>query len=57
MATIINALEVVLEQPQTQPSAADTSPPPPEEEPVLRPVDLADIAERDMRNAARLTAH
>ena len=57
MATIINGLEVVLEQPPEQAPSNDATPEVREEEPVLRPVDLADIAERQLRQIARLTAH
>ncbi len=57
MATIINGLEVILEQPQQQAPQSEATPPDREEQPALRPVDLADIAERQMRQLARLTAH
>jgi hypothetical protein len=53
MATIINTLEVVLEQaPKAAPQA-----PPPKPAPPLTPRDLEDVLERQARAVVRLAAH
>jgi hypothetical protein len=54
MATIINTLEVIIEPPT--PAAADAPQAAPASAP-LTPHDLADVAERRARLAARLAAH
>jgi hypothetical protein len=55
MATIINTLEVVLEQPLPQQGAPMAPPKPPS--PPLTPRDLEDVLERQMRTVVRLAAH
>jgi hypothetical protein len=55
MATIINTLEVVLEQPSPQQGAPAAPPKPPS--PPLTPRDLEDVLERQMRTVVRLAAH
>ena len=52
MATIINTLEVIVEQPR-QPPAGQV--PAPRTTPA--PNDIADVLERQTRDAARLLAH
>jgi hypothetical protein len=54
MATIINTLEVVLDQPVASPAAP---PPPGKPAPPLAPGDIQDVIERQARNAVRLAAH
>ena len=53
MATIINTLEVVLDQPVSGPAPA----PPPKPAPQMSPRDLEDVIERQTRAATRLAAH
>jgi hypothetical protein len=55
MATIINTLEVVIEQPKT-PGPAEL-PLAPNAPPQFAPRDLSDILQRQSRQAARLRAH
>jgi len=55
VATIINTLEVLLEQPSAQ-QAAPAAPPKPPSAP-LTPRDLEDVFERQRRAVVRLSAH
>ena len=55
MATIINKLEVVLDQPAGKAAAPTATPKPPA--PPLAPHDVEDILERQARTAIRLAAH
>ena len=57
MATIINTLEVVLDQPAAGRAPAATAAPPKPPAPPLTPRDLEDILERQVRTAIRLVAH
>jgi hypothetical protein len=54
VATIINTLEVVLEQPMAQ-QGAPAAPPKPSAP--LTPRDLEDVFERQRRSVVRLAAH
>ena len=58
MATIINTLEVVLDQP-VKPAQLPPSGPPPQRPPSgpLTPRDVDDIVERQARMAMRVAAH
>ncbi|HZT75356.1 MAG TPA: hypothetical protein VFA27_01765 [Vicinamibacterales bacterium] len=56
MATIINTLEVVLEQPTASPAATAPAPPKPAPLP-LTPRDLEDVIERQARAFMRVAAH
>jgi hypothetical protein len=60
MATIINSLEVIVDQPSAG-GAAPGAPPRPQTPappaPPLRPRDLEDVLERQALTAARLAAH
>ncbi len=55
MATIINTLEVVIDQPGAGPAAAAA--PAPRPQPPLTPRDLEDVLERQLHAALRLAAH
>ncbi len=55
MATIINTLEVVIDQPGAGPAPAPAAPARPQ--PPLTPRDLEDVLERQARVAIRLAAH
>ena len=56
MATIINALEIVVDTPQE--SAPDGgAAPAPAEPPRMRPVDVRDVLEQQLRRETRLFAH
>jgi len=57
MATIINTLEVVIDQPAPGRAPAATTAPPAPPAPPLTPRDLDDILERQARTALRLIAH
>ena len=55
MAVIINEMEVVLETPKRPGVDPERLPPP--AAPSLRPADLRNIVERQMKQEARLFAH
>ena len=57
MATIINTLEVIVEEPKVAPAQPAVTAPQPAAAPALRPLDLDDIDERRLRQTARRTAH
>jgi hypothetical protein len=56
MATIINTLEVIVDQPGPGRTPAPVTPPKPPAPP-LTPRDLEDVFERQARAAIRLVAH
>lgn len=56
MATIINTLEVIVDQPGPGRALPTTTPPKPPAPP-LTPRDIEDVIERHARNVIRLMAH
>jgi hypothetical protein len=57
VATIINTLEVVVDQPSPGAAAAPPTSPPKPPAPPLTPRDLDDVFARQVRNLLRVAAH